>query len=282
MTQLPNYESALSEESCGFQLDRAVTTASQPNIDLSNRAEELAKELNCRYLPRMNKSLAELQAESGCAYIMILDRNGRLFMDQPELVWHPGMAVPRMRSLFEGKQDAFLDAARIQHGDKILDCTLGFASDAIIAAWAAGNQGQVLGLEASPLISAITAWGLEYQSNRYDCKKVPLSQAAKRIKVRNCFAMDFLRLQPDNRWDLVFFDPMFKAAVQSSSGMNRIRPMATYEAFDETVLSEAYRVCRKAVVLKERVFSKLFAQLDCPKIQKSKYGPIAYGIWDKK
>ena len=282
MTQLPNYEAALSEESCGFQMDRAVTTASQANIDLSNRAEELAKELNCRFLPRMNKSIAELQAESGCAYIMILDRNGRLFMDQPELIWHPGMAVPRMRSLSKGKQDAFLEAAKIEPGEKILDCTLGFASDALIAAWAAGPQGQVLGLEASPLISAITAWGLEYQSSRYDCKKVPLSQAAKGIKVRNCFAMDFLGQQPDYSWDRVYFDPMFKAAVNSSSGMNRIRPMASYEAFDEKALSEAYRVCRKAVILKERVFSKLFAKLDCPKIQKSKYGPVAYGIWEKK
>jgi len=252
------------------------------DLALCEQAHALSEELGCPFIPRRNRSIAELKAESQCDYILILDRNGRLFMDQPELAWHPGMALIRLRSLQEGKKDLFLEASGILPGDRVLDCTLGLASDALMAAWAAGPDGQVTGLEASPLISAITAWGLAKQSTRYDSRKVQLSPAARRIDVRCIRALDFLIQQPEGSWDQVYFDPMFKAAVEGSSGMNQIRPLACYDAFDERVLSEAFRVCRKAVVLKERVFSKLFGRLDCPEVHQSKYGPVAYGIWGKK
>lgn len=284
MKQLIRYTPPSEDTIRAFPYAYALTAASGKNEDLalSEQAQALAEELGCLYIPRRNRSIAELKAENQCEYILILGRNGRLFMDQPELIWHPNMAMIRLRSLQQGKKDLFLEAAGINPGDRVLDCTLGLASDALIAAWAAGPRGKVTGLEASPLISTITAWGLAKQSAQYDSRKVQLSAIAGQIDVRCVPALDFLQQQPDCSWDQVYFDPMFKAAVERSSGMNQIRPLACYDPFDEAVLSEAYRVCRKAIILKERVFSKLFGRLNCPKVYQSKYGPIAYGIWGKE
>jgi hypothetical protein len=263
-------------------LSWGLTTAVHCPEELINQAVDLSKEFGCPYLPRERFSLAELKKIHELEYILILDRNQRLFMLEPELFWHPGMAVPRLRSLWDGAIDPFLQAADIQAGDRVLDCTLGLATDALIAAWATGSSGQVLGLEASPLIALITQWGLQKQPHHYESKKVPITQLVSRIQIKNILALDFLRSQPDQSWDIIYFDPMFRATINRSSGLNGIRPIACYADFDQESLQEALRVCRKRVILKERSFSMLFAKLDCPYVQKSKSASVAYGIWERR
>lgn len=259
----------------------ALTTALNANSALIQKAQELADTYRCPYISRKNYNFTEMQDIYGYQYILILDRNNRLFLGEPYLTWHPSMAVPRIRGLHDGKQDPFLTALNILPGDSILDCTLGFGSDALVAAWATGDSGQVLGLEASPVLAALTQWGMQHQSQQYECKKVPMQQIISRLNIINCFSLDYLANQPDNSWDTVYFDPMFKSAVRTSAAMNSMRPVACYNDFDKNLLNEALRVCRKRVVVKERSFSKLFTALDCPQIQCSKYGSIAYGIWLK-
>ena len=58
----------------------------------------------------------------------------------------------RAKRMLRGEPDPFVEAAQVEPGDKLLDCTLGLGSDAIIASLAAGEQGEVCGIEKSPLL----------------------------------------------------------------------------------------------------------------------------------
>jgi len=192
------------------------------------------------------------------------------------------MAVKRLEALAAGGADVFLRATGLEAGDSLLDCTLGLGADALVGAWATGEQGLVTGLEASPLIAFVTAWGLKNEAGRFDSRKKPLSQLASRINVIGANALDFLRAQSDASWDVLYFDPMFKWQVEGSSNINCMRPFACYEPFGEEALAEAVRVARRRVVLKERWFAKIFERLGANHIVKSKYARLAYGVWESQ
>jgi len=214
-------------------------------------------------------------------YIVTLDRNLHLSVEEPAIHWHPAMALPRLKRISEGGKDHFLTAAGIHEGESFLDCTLGFGADAIIAALAVGAGGRVLGLEASPIIALLTEWGLKHEASQYDSRKKPIAALAERIAVQAIEAVAYLKTQPDNSWDVVYFDPMFRAANMRSSGINSIRPLADHDPVGALALDEAFRVCKKRVLLKERWFSPLFQSLGADRVVKTKYGPVAYGIWEK-
>ena len=163
-------------------------------------------------LPRQGKAFGELKGELGLDQLLVLDKNQRLFSEEPPLEWHPSMAVPRLRALYEGRPDNFLKAAALAPGQRLLDCTLGLGADALLAAAAVGPAGRVLGLEASPAVAAVTAWGLAHQAVRYQHRKTPVADLAARISVLAAEALEYLRSQPDASWDVVYFDPMFRAA----------------------------------------------------------------------
>lgn len=265
----------------GMEYRWGITTSVKGGAGLAAAAGELARKWRVPFYPRAGKSFAQLKEELELEALLVLDRNGRLLSEDPVLEWHPSMAVPRLRALSEGKEDNFLKAAGLAPGDRVLDCTLGLAADALIAAWAVGNEGLVQGLEASPAIAAVTEWGLLRRSARFNYKKAPVDRLAARIRVAQAAALDFLRGQPEGSWDLVYFDPMFQASQTRSSAMNSLRFLACYERVDQETIREALRVCRRRVVLKERVFSKMFAELGCPAVQGGKYSSIAYGVWEK-
>jgi len=253
---------------------------------MSSRAQveavrRLAEKWEAPYLPREEYSLQELQDRHGLDYILTLDKDMRLYIEEPAFRWHPSFALVRFRNLLEGKQDTFLSAAGLSEGDSYLDCTLGLGADAILAASAIGEAGEALGLEASPIIALLTGWGLENEAKAYHHRKSPLAPVAGRIRVHAGEALDYLHAQPDCRWDVIYFDPMFRASRVRSDAMNSMRPMACHKPFDAETLKEALRVCRRRVVLKERWFSPLFQTLGADRMVKTKYGPVAYGIWDK-
>lgn len=61
--------------------------------------------------------------------------------------FHPNSAMFRAKRMLRGEPDPFVEAAQVEPGDKLLDCTLGLGSDAIIASLAAGELGEVCGIE---------------------------------------------------------------------------------------------------------------------------------------
>ncbi|MCL1848477.1 MAG: class I SAM-dependent methyltransferase [Clostridiales bacterium] len=259
-----------------------ITTSVKSTDWQTEAANALASKYGIPFIPRNGNSLPNLRETYHLDYIVTLDRNNRVSMEEPLLKWHPAMALPRLRRLTEGGEDLFLTAVTLLQGERILDCTLGLGTDAILAAWAVGEAGLVLGLEASPIIALLTEWGLAHEAPGYDSRKRPIGALPGRIQVRNEEALAYLQAQPDCSWDVVYFDPMFRAANPRSSGINSLRPLADHSPFTQETLAEALRVCRKRVVLKERWFSPLFQQLGADHVVRSKYGPVVYGVWERE
>ena len=90
------------------------------------------------------------------------------------MFFHPNMAQVRMKRLRCGDIDNMLEAMggrEFLQNKTILDCTLGFASDAIISSYGVGPKGKVIGLEVNPLIALIVKDGLKtYLPTNYDLK----------------------------------------------------------------------------------------------------------------
>lgn len=257
-----------------------VTTIRKENDYLISKAKDIAKILNIDYVQRNNFGIPKLKEQYHTDTVIIVKKD-KLVLDllQGEMFFHPNMAQVRLKRLRCGGSDNMIDAMGgrdFLQGKTILDCTLGFASDAIISAYAVGISGAVIGLEASPLISLIVSDGLKsYIPSNYDLKS-----AMDKIKVINQEYLTYLKQQADNSIDIIYFDPMFRHALTDSVHLNPLRQLADNRALSHEALSEAIRVAKYKIVFKENSRSLEFARLGFDYITGGKYAPISYGVID--
>ncbi len=236
-----------------------VTTSIGPDERLVREARELAKELGGEYIPRKRRSVADLFGELKGERAVIVTRDEWRYQDVHgnRFFFHPNMAALRIKHLMQGQSDSLVEAAGIRPGDHILDCTLGLAADSIVAAFAAGEEGRVVGLESEPVIAAIVRHGLR----TYQTERTELNRAMRRVEALRGDYRDFLPNLPDNSFDVVMFDPMFRETVKESAAMQLLKPIANPDPLDEHSVREAVRVARRLVLLKERVKSGEFERL---------------------
>jgi hypothetical protein len=257
-----------------------TTARNRPELDVEGAA--LAASLSVPYIPRGYRSLDQLKKSSGIQVFLILKEGGLLELEgEPPLRWHPGMALPRLRLLAKGKKDTLLELMELKPGDRVLDCTMGFGSDALVAAHGVGKTGRVVALEASPIIAALSQHGMSRYNGVFSNYGLNLPVLTERIQIFSCQAMDFLRRQSDCGYDVVYFDPMFQKGRRHSSGINALRPYACHEAPTLALIREALRVAGRRVLLKERSGSDAFRRLRCDRIEGGKHSTVAYGVWDK-
>jgi 16S rRNA G966 N2-methylase RsmD len=133
-----------------------------------------------------------------------------------------------------------------------------------------------VGVESSPLIAAIVHWGIK----KHVKGPVWLKQALDRIEIVSGDHLHFLKNRPDNSFDIVYFDPMFRHPINASQPISRLRQLANHEPLTMEAFNEAIRVSRKLVVVKERQESSEFAWLGLKRFVAGKYSEIAYGILD--
>ena len=100
----------------------------------------------------------------------------------------------------------------------------------------------------------------------------------RRIKVVNTDYLDFLRNAEDKSFDVVYFDPMFRHALERSTALNPLRDIADHRAVTLEAVAEARRVAKYRVVLKENAKSLEFERLGFKTIRGGKYSPIHYGV----
>ena len=261
----------------------AITTSANYHGEQAEEARELAKRWSVPFLSRDRWNLQEIRHMLGVDYLLVLDRNRKLSVEEPLVLrWHPSMAIPRLRQLARGETDTFLSAVKLLPGDTVLDCTLGFGADALLASLSVGETGRILGLEASPLLALLTEYGLGKEAAVYESAEKPMKAISSRIKVCCCEAGAFLKTQSNNSWDVVYLDPMFRNVKEHTTDMNLMRPLTWDEPIHPDLLQEAFRVCKKRVVIKERRYSPLFAQLQAQETVRTNYGPVAFGVWEKK
>lgn len=233
------------------ELSYVVTTSRRGDPDLSMRARAWAERLGVRFVPRADRSLPALCAEEGVEAALTVTpvRVGLVIPGEGvEYFFHPNMARTRIRNLRDGKGDPMVTAMALQPGDRVLDCTLGRAADAIVASWVTGPEGLVVGYEADPLVAALTIEGLR----SYEIEGSGVQEAMRRIDARPGDCVEVLPTLADASFDVVAFDPFFEETVAESQAMQPLRRLGVHRPIPTPTFAEARRVARRCVVIKQR------------------------------
>ncbi|OAT81401.1 class I SAM-dependent methyltransferase [Desulfotomaculum copahuensis] len=253
-----------------------VTTALRSGPEQAELAGYFGRLLNLPVVPRENRSLEELTGRYGASGALVVSYRRVAYISAGEEVFfHPSLAVLRIKGLLAGKTDQMIKAMELLPGDAILDCTLGLGTDAVVASFVSGADGRVTGLEASPLLAALVAYGLAH----YGVEHVPgLLPAMRRVEVLTCDHRSCLTGLPANSFDLVYFDPMFRRPRRRSAAIEPLRLLADPAPLSLRAVELARRVARRRVVIKERRGSAEFARLGVDRIEGGRYSPVAYGV----
>lgn len=251
-----------------------VTTVVAATREVERRARGLAKECSAAYVARATNTLTQLLHRYRAEEIFIVgERELRYKHIAGDVIgFHPSMAMIRLKRLLRGERDAMLEAAQIAPGDRVIDCTMGLASDAIVFAAAVGSLGSVTALESERTLYLLVKDGLQH----YECGFPELEAAMRRVNPILTDHLTFLRQQPDNSADVVYFDPMFRQAHESSA-IDPLRRFANARALSEETIAEALRVARKTVVMKEHNRSGEFERLGFRPLSQA-YPKITYGV----
>ena len=252
-----------------------VTTIRKPDAATEILAEEISKKLGGRLVRREDLSFDALKKIHGAENILLVKKNSlSAITAEGELFFHPNTAHLRIKNLRGGEGDRLIDALKISAGSSVLDCTLGLGSDAIVESFIVGAAGKVVALEVNPLIAAIVDYGMKNFSE----DSPHILSAMRRVEVINADCADFLKTCADKSFDAVYFDPMFRRPVKSSSGLNPIRPLADNRPLTEEIIREACRVAKCRVVMKEHSGSAEFSRLGFKVADGGKYSSVAFGV----
>jgi predicted methyltransferase len=236
-----------------------VTTAGRTNDIMVERAQKIAKNLKAPYVERKKLSTAKMKENYNDDILVVgKERNEIFTLNECEpIFFHPNSAMFRVKRVISGERDPFINVCKLSKGDSLLDCTLGLASDSIVASFTVGSNGRVVGLEANPYISFLVKSGLkEWQTSLKS-----MNDAMKRIDVINENYTKFLPTLDSNSFDVVYFDPMFDTTISSSQGIQGIKNLALHQTISKDIIAHAKRVAKRRVVIKNHWQSEMFDDL---------------------
>ncbi|WP_432358804.1 class I SAM-dependent methyltransferase [Sporosarcina sp. UB5] len=237
-----------------------ITTAGRPDTLTFELAEIASQALGFPVIERKKRSVLRIQREYDADVLVAGKDRYELYrkgMEDP-LFFHPNSAAFRFKRMLKGEIDPLIEASALTEGDTFLDCTLGLASDSIIASYVIGRNGRCVGLEADPAVAFLVKQGLR----KFPVSSEELADSMSRINVIQTEAVEFLANQPDNSWDVVYIDPMFHAPIEESLNFKPLRQAGVHTSLSEKWMEEAFRVCIRRVVVKERFDSVVFDQFN--------------------
>lgn len=251
-----------------------VTTAGRTNEQMIQTARKIAEDLGYPYYQRNKKSITKIFSEMQQDILVIGKSRFEWYClgkDEP-IFFHPNTAAFRAKRWKNGEVEPFVQATDLKEGMKFLDCTLGLASDAIMASLETGPNGQVVGIEGNKMMAYLVKTGLK----NWESDMVEMNEAMKRIEVLEGNHQKILSTLSDNSFDVVYFDPMFHQVLEESNGIAPLRNVAFYEELTEKVIMDAMRVARHRVVLKDHWQSERFDQFGFI-VRKRKTAKFHYG-----
>ncbi|QGQ96718.1 SAM-dependent methyltransferase [Paenibacillus psychroresistens] len=254
-----------------------VTTSYKPSNELAIKAQRIADQLGGgKYVLRRQFSLPALRKRYTETEIMLLtEREIRYYTstDDSAIFFHPSTAAIRIKRLIRGEVDPLIAFAGISEGDSVLDCTAGLASDSIVFAYAVGATGSVVALESEPTLVMLLQEGLSC----YESPIAEITEAMRRVKVEHADHYSYLQSLEAKSIDYIYFDPMFRTPVVDSSAISPLREIANMQAIQLETITEAKRVARKKIIMKELKDSTEFARLGFATTYRSQTN-IAYGV----
>ena len=226
-----------------------VTTAFDETAELVQRAKRLADDLSIPFVPRRKKTVKSLLDSLDSQLFVVNNQRGLSYYEkgQEEVFFHPNMAMHRIKQLERGQTDSLVTACGLKEGMSFLDCTLGLASDTLVANYQVGPQGKVVSLEKSFPLFVLVREGLTYFA-AYE--KPEWKALIDRVSLVRADNLDYLRTCENDAFDVVYFDFMFHHSVESSQGIKVIKPVVAYDVMTEDHVKEAIRVAKKRVVVK--------------------------------
>ncbi|KEK25071.1 class I SAM-dependent methyltransferase [Bacillus gaemokensis] len=233
-----------------------VTTAGRTNKEMTTYAKEVAEELQCSFVVRNDVSVSKLYEQFGQDVLVVGKNRLAIYPKgiEESFFFHPNSAMFRVKRLMRGEHDPFVQAAKLEKGMTVLDCTLGMASDSIVASYVVGKEGSITGLEGNRYMAYVMEKGLQKW-----CSDVSeIDEAMRRIVVKQTEHFTFLKQCADNSYDVVYLDPMFEETVIESDGIRGLKHFALYNDVTDETIAEAKRVARKRVVLKDHFRSTRF------------------------
>ncbi|WP_017549208.1 class I SAM-dependent methyltransferase [Salinicoccus carnicancri] len=251
-----------------------ITTGSRTDQVTTARAKTLAEEYQHPFIKRNKRSIDAL-FEKYKTDIATVGREKLTIMpcsSTEPIHFHPSLSMIRAKRLINGENDAFTEACRLTAGMSVLDCTMGLAADSIIASLVTGDKGCVTAVEASPVLHMLATEGLK----TYHSMIPVVDEAMRRIKTVHADHRDYLRMLPDNSFDIVYFDPMFQETIKASNAIRKISAQAEKNRLTHETVTEAKRVAKHRVVLKDHWRSRRFEQFGFNQL-KRKTSQVHYG-----
>jgi hypothetical protein len=261
--------------------DKTIVTGPRERVSAPPGAEWWAEKLGAEIVPRSNFSIAALAQQHAARFVVVLEADRAVLNLPAEGVvyfYHPGMARRRINAMRRGLGDPMVEAMGLRVGERVLDCTLGRGTDAIIASFVAGPEGAVVGVESVPAIAAFTEYGLK----TFDSGDAEVNEAMHRIEVVAADSADCLRAAPSRGFGVVYFDPLFHRPVEESSAMAPLRALADPRPLAPEALVEARRVATRAVVVKQRRGSPLWEAMPPDRLVGSRKSRLEYGVYSPR
>lgn len=229
-------------------------------------------------IARKQMSVTKMMQRLGCSAMLVATEQELRLYDQQNmqkpLVYHPSMALVKLKAMLNGNKESIITYTNCTEGDIVLDCTAGLCSDSLLFSLAVGDSGKVIALESEPLLYLLVREGLK----NYQVEHPQIEQAMRRIELIQAEHAEYLAKLDDNSVDIVYFDPMFRQPLHESSAIKVIRHMANTAPLSHEVIKQARRVARKCILLKEHSMSDEFERLGFSRCQERKGQRVAYGI----
>lgn len=227
----------------------ALSVASKPGDGDEERARAIAAEYALPFIERGHKQPLEpwLLRYDG---VFVSARNGlTLWSRAGELRWAEGLAHLRIQRIDDGEggDDQLLRHSELVAGESVLDCTLGLAQDALVAARAVGPTGRVVGVEKSRALFVLTTEGLAGHEP---------GPRACRVETVFSDAVEYLASRPAKSFDVVLFDPMHERPGKAQPAFEGLRAWAEYDELTAETIEAAKRVARRLVLVKGSRYSQ--------------------------
>ncbi|WP_368504121.1 class I SAM-dependent methyltransferase [Alkalihalophilus sp. As8PL] len=254
-----------------------VTTARKQASRLEQKAKEVANKLSSLFIERKDASVTDMIKRYQTNVIVV--GKGRLTLYPADngdpFFYHPSSAMFRVKQWSRGGSDPFIDVAALKKGMSMVDCTLGLASDSLVAKLAVGVNGRVIGLEANPVVAYIVQEGLQtWQEGSKE-----MIQRMREIEVIHIHHLTYLQSAETSSIDVVYFDPMFEVHVETSTGIKGLKSIACHDDLNEEILYHAKRVAKSRVVIKDHWQSERFERFGFNQV-KRQHAAFHYGSID--
>ena len=241
-------------------MEVVVTTDRKPTQEMLKEAKEVAQRLGAPLTPRRHRTISSIMREFNRP-VLVVNRDLTLTLHTlkgQKLFFHPGLFKIRLLNYLAGGKESLVEAMDLKEGETVLDCNLGLAQDALMAAFV--SKRPVVGLEKEPVIYEIVKRGLK--SFKPEGKLKVAEFAFNLVEPKLADNYQYLKALPDNSYDVVYFSPMFIKPKWKDGVMMPFREVAVKDFISPQTLKEAERVARKRVVIKvNRGVKELFPHL---------------------